>query len=131
MRNPALLIIILVLSSCCKANIDYETTFINPTKDKIELRFFNASELTVSFIEANSTIISVYKRPFDIADSVQVFVKDVKQQTHYARTINKPIVGTNILPFAHYKNLLNMNNYQSTRKELACGGSFTKYTYSF
>ena len=53
MRNPALLMIILILSSCCKAYIDYETTLINPTNDKIELRFYNAGELTTSFIEAD------------------------------------------------------------------------------
>ena len=134
MRNPALLMIILILSSCCKATFQAETFFNNTTNDKIELRVYSDGISTSSYIEAKATYVTPFWFPYGAgspADSVQVFVKDIKQQTHYSRVINKPAVSANILPFAHYRNLLNMDNYQTMRKELACGSSYTKYTYNF
>lgn len=134
MRNYAAILTIFFLSSCCKATQENITVFKNTTSDKIELRFYKAGEFKSSIIEANSTTTAFFDIPYTFADSAHVLINNIHRQSHYDLGINKSSNSIEVYLFDEPGNLLKMNNYEITRKELTssyCGGSVVTYSYSF
>lgn len=131
-KNYTLILLVLFLSSCCKAIFETKTLYSNTTDNNIEIRTYNKGEFNTSFIDAKSvTIASFISYDYGISvDSLRLFINGVYQQTHYAAGIKKS-VSSNVVLFEDAKNLLNFANYQMTIKKLSCDGRQTTYTYSF
>lgn len=124
---------LLLLASCCKPIIETQTLYNNTTDNKIELRAYNKGLFNTSFIEPKATTIAFFVS-LDLGipvDSVMLLVNGKHEQTHYAVGVRKPVVIGKVFEFENPKNLLNFANYQKTVEQLSCGGSLTKYVYTF
>jgi hypothetical protein len=133
MKKYIAIIIVLFLSSCCKPILETCELLKNTTNDEIEIRIYTNDALTSIIIAPKSVEQANFNQSnfASFADSAEVYVKGVYQQTHYGHTIDKIPESDKVLAFQNPKNLLNHNNFQMTRESLPCDGSRSTYTYSF
>lgn len=133
MKSYLLIIVALILSSCCKPIFETQTLYNNATNGKIEIRAFRNGVFNTSFIEARSTTLAQFvslDQGLEV-DSAMLFIDGIHYQTHYSSKVKKTYIDPKVLQFENTKNLLNFSNYQKSIEKLACDGSITKYIYTF
>ena len=118
-----------IISSCCKPTVVYETYYKNNTEQLIELRFYRNNASTISVIQKLST--TAINSPFDPGDSIAVFRDNVLNEVHYPQDYVSPVTSSKIIRYSAPGSLYNKNNYASEKQELNCGGSINKSTYVF